>query len=178
MDTLVEQIQRIQEANTGIYSSLEFIDDMSQQTSILALNATIEAARVGIAGRGFAVVANEVKQLARSSKGAANQSSAQLRESKGLVDAGIQQVLRLSEQVHDFQTQLNRQQAVARGLNAQSLQQVTSISFATDSMETSTEGCVEIQSAIADVHKKMVVILINMTHLIERLSVFTIAQPD
>lgn len=46
---------------------------ISNRTNMLSLNASIEAARVGEQGKGFAVVAQDVAQLAKETKNAAEQ---------------------------------------------------------------------------------------------------------
>ncbi len=59
-----EQFDKLQEVTM-------LIDSLAARSHILALNALIEAARLGDQGQAFAVVANQVKQLASSSRAAA-----------------------------------------------------------------------------------------------------------
>jgi len=68
LDQAIEDSKSVDQVNNLTNDILS----ISGQTNLLALNASIEAARAGEAGKGFAVVADEIRQLADSSREAAN----------------------------------------------------------------------------------------------------------
>lgn len=77
IESSVENIENkaeiLETSSKKIFSIVEIINKITEQTSLLALNAAIEAARAGEAGRGFSIVADEVRKLANNSGQATGQ---------------------------------------------------------------------------------------------------------
>jgi methyl-accepting chemotaxis protein len=83
VDNAKRRVADFNEATSRAAAMLDLITKVAHKTNMLALNASIEAVRVGEAGEGFMVVAEEVKALARSTRDAAHDITAQIREMEG-----------------------------------------------------------------------------------------------
>ena len=116
MQSLDDAMARMTSSAERTAKIVKTIDEIAFQTNLLALNAAVEAARAGDAGRGFAVVADEVRQLAIRAASAARETSTlieetvqttlasteisrQVREQLGTVDADVDRVTKLVQDI-------------------------------------------------------------------------------
>lgn len=99
MGNLKEDANTMEDSVKEIGTIATYVIDIATRSNILGLNANIEAARAGEHGRGFAVVANEIRKMAETSKGAAEDITSQLMQIDKYVLAMITMVDQVTENV-------------------------------------------------------------------------------
>ena len=127
MSKMAEAMKDIKSSSDTIAKIIKVIEDIAVQTNLLAINATIEAARAGDAGRGFAVVAEEVRNLARRSSAAANETVAIIKQDVETANRGMVLSSEVVEFLQNVNTQFETLNKLIAEINASSEEQAIGI---------------------------------------------------
>lgn len=127
MQEMVQAVDEIEKASTGIEKIIKVINDIAFQTNILALNAAVEAARAGEAGKGFAVVADEVRNLAAKSAEATKSTSTLITDSSAKAADGVNIAAQTQKVFEELVEKIDSVDTLIRQVNTSSGEQVTNV---------------------------------------------------
>ncbi len=157
MTGLMSAIEGIKSASDQTVRILQTIDEIAFQTNLLALNAAVEAARAGDAGKGFAVVAEEVRNLARRSAKAAQETATLIETSQLSATDGVQASGRVEELLGVMASNVDETVALMAAVVTASAQQADGITQIKEAVRlidhvSQSNAAIASQSEDASVH--------------------------
>lgn len=156
-----QEIAKIHNIISEIFSKTKIIDEIVFQTKILSFNASIEAARAGEHGKGFAVVAEEIGNLANMSGNASKEISAILESATQQVSLIIESSQNLINKIISENTEKIKEAIETSNLSSQSFEQIISkileenqlVSEIFHALEEQSKGIEEITKALNTLEK-------------------------
>lgn len=152
---MAEQTRNTNVSVEKIQGAAQFINEISEQTSLLALNASIEAARAGESGKGFAVVADEIAKLANQSAASVEEISQVLGELQNNAKKSVEAMEIITQAVDEQVTSLTGTQSSFQQLHGElslcmdSVKTIERMSADIDTERVSVVSALEVLSGIA-----------------------------